>query len=186
MTWESWRDFANNSKGLLKVPHCHWEVWSNLMWQKYLRFESTTINSIWDCEVHLFFQCGVAWSIKLVPISSSWTGPLHNFVKDAWWQKILVYEQHELKLMWTHVQFAWWWYLELRRDRDVICGMRYKPNLVLGWIVVELISILLSPLKKTFESPLVLVPLREEEDSLLSLVSRKQLLSLPSILLVGL
>ena len=43
--------------------------------------------------------------------------------------------------MWTHVQLAWWWYLELRRDRDVICIMRYKPNLVLGWIVVELMSV---------------------------------------------
>ena len=43
--------------------------------------------------------------------------------------------------MWTHVQFAWWWYLELRRDRNVICIMRYEPNLVLGWIVVELMSI---------------------------------------------
>ena len=43
--------------------------------------------------------------------------------------------------MCTHVQFAWWWYLELRRDRDVICIMRYEPNLVLGWIVVELMSI---------------------------------------------
>ena len=33
MTWGSWRDFANNSKGILKVvPHCHWEVWSNLFW----------------------------------------------------------------------------------------------------------------------------------------------------------
>ena len=43
--------------------------------------------------------------------------------------------------MWSHVQFAWWWYLELRRDRDVICIMRYEPNLVLGWLVVELMSI---------------------------------------------
>ena len=43
--------------------------------------------------------------------------------------------------MCTHVQFAWWWYLELRRDRDVICIMRYEPNLVLGWVVVELMSI---------------------------------------------
>ena len=88
-----------------------------------------------------FFQCGVAWRIKLVTLGSSWTGPFHDFVKDAWWQNILVYEQHELKLMCTCVQFAWWWYLELRRDRDVICIMRYKPNLVLGWIVVELMSI---------------------------------------------
>ena len=43
--------------------------------------------------------------------------------------------------MWTHVQFAWWWYLELRRDRNVICIMRYEPNLVLGWLVVDLTSI---------------------------------------------
>ena len=43
--------------------------------------------------------------------------------------------------MWTHVQLAWWWYLELRRDRNVICTMRYEPNLVLGWIVVELMSV---------------------------------------------
>ena len=43
--------------------------------------------------------------------------------------------------MWTHVQLAWWWYLELRRDRTVICIMRYEPNLVLGWIVVELMSV---------------------------------------------
>ena len=43
--------------------------------------------------------------------------------------------------MWTHVQLAWWWYLELRRDRNVICIMRYEPNLVLGWIVVELMSV---------------------------------------------
>jgi hypothetical protein len=42
--------------------------------------------------------------------------------------------------MWTHVQLAWWWYLELRRDRDVICIMRYEPNLVLGWVVMELMS----------------------------------------------
>ena len=89
----------------------------------------------------LFFQCGVAWRIKLVTLSSSWTGPFHDFVKDAWWQNILDYKQHELKLMCTHVQLAWWWYLELRRDRDVICAMRYKPNLVLGWVVVELMSI---------------------------------------------
>ena len=74
-------------------------------------------------------------------VGSSWKGPFHDFVKDAWWQKVLVYEQHELKLMWSHVQFAWWWYLELRRDRDLICIMRYEPNLVLGWIVVELTSI---------------------------------------------
>ena len=40
--------------------------------------------------------------------------------------------------MCTHVQLAWWLYLEWRRDRDVICIMRYEPNLVLGWIVVEL------------------------------------------------
>ena len=105
-------------------------------------------------------------------------GPFHDFVKDAWWQNILVYEQQELKLMWTHVQLAWWWYLELRRDRDVICIIRYKPNLVLGWIVVELTSIQLSPLKNIFESPWVLVPLRKEEDSLQSLVSCKQMLSL--------
>ena len=32
MTWGSRRDFAINSKGILKVPHCHWEVWSNLFW----------------------------------------------------------------------------------------------------------------------------------------------------------
>ena len=88
--------------------------------------------------------------------------------------------------MWTHVQFTWWWYLELRRDRDVICIMRYEPNLVLGWIVVELTSIQLSPLKKTFESPWVLVPLRKENDSLLSLVSRKQLMSMSTLLLVEL
>ena len=43
--------------------------------------------------------------------------------------------------MGTHVQFAWWWYLELRRDRNVICIMRYEPNLVLGWIVLEHMSI---------------------------------------------
>ena len=43
--------------------------------------------------------------------------------------------------MWTHVHLAWWWYLELRRDRDVICSMRYEPNLVLGWVVVELTSV---------------------------------------------
>jgi hypothetical protein len=67
--------------------------------------------------------------------------PFHDFVKDARWQKVLVYEQHELKLMWTHVQLAWWWYLELRRDRDVICIMRYEPNLVLGWVIIELTSI---------------------------------------------
>jgi hypothetical protein len=54
---------------------------------------------------------------------------------------MLVYEQHELKLMWTYVQWAWWWYLELRRDRDVICIMRYETNLVLGWVVIELTSI---------------------------------------------
>ena len=90
----------------------------------------------------LFFQCGVGWNIKLVTLGSSWTGPFHDFVKDARWQKVLVYEQHELKLMWTHVQLAWWWYLELRRDRDhLICIMRYEPNLVLGWVVVELTSI---------------------------------------------
>ena len=88
--------------------------------------------------------------------------------------------------MWTHVQFAWWWYLELRRDRNVICIMRYKPNLVLGWVVVELTSIQLSLWKKTFESPWVLLPLRKEEDSLLSLESCKQLLSLSTSLLVGL
>ena len=68
-------------------------------------------------------------------------GPFHDFVKDARWQKIIFYDQHELKLMWTHAQFAWWWYLELRRDRDVTCIMRYKPNLVLGWVVIELMSI---------------------------------------------
>ena len=44
--------------------------------------------------------------------------------------------------MWSHAQLAWWWYLELRRDRDhLICIMRYEPNLVLGWVVVELTSI---------------------------------------------
>ena len=43
--------------------------------------------------------------------------------------------------MWTHVQLAWWWYLELRRDRNVICIMRYEPNVVLGWIVIGLVSI---------------------------------------------
>ena len=44
--------------------------------------------------------------------------------------------------MWTHVQSAWWWYLELRRDRDhLICIIRYEPNHVLGWIVIELMSI---------------------------------------------
>ena len=43
--------------------------------------------------------------------------------------------------MWTCVQFAWWLYLELRRDRDVMCIMRYKPNLVLWWIVIELIIV---------------------------------------------
>ena len=43
--------------------------------------------------------------------------------------------------MWTHVQLAWWWYLELRRDRNVICIMRYEPNLVLGWILGELMSV---------------------------------------------
>ena len=43
--------------------------------------------------------------------------------------------------MCTCVQLAWWWYLELRRDRDVICIMRYEPNLVLGWIVVKLMSV---------------------------------------------
>ena len=43
--------------------------------------------------------------------------------------------------MWTHVQLAWWWYLELRRDRNVICIMRYEPNLVLWWVVVELMSV---------------------------------------------
>ena len=43
--------------------------------------------------------------------------------------------------MWTHVQLAWWWYLELRRDRDVICIMRYEPNLVLGWVVIEFMSV---------------------------------------------
>ena len=89
----------------------------------------------------LFLQCGVAWRIKLVTLGSSWTGPFHDFVKDARWQKILIYEQHELKLMCTCVQLAWWWYLELRRDRDVICIMRYEPNLVLWWVVVELMSI---------------------------------------------
>ena len=134
----------------------------------------------------LFFQCGVAWRIKLVTLGSSWTGPFHDFVEDARWQIILIYEQHELKLMWTHVQFAWWWYLELRRDRNVICIMRYEPNLVLWWIVVELASIQLSPLKKTFESSWVLVYLRKEEDSLLSLVLHKQLLSLSTTLLVEL
>ena len=96
----------------------------------------------------LFFQCGVAWRIKLVTLSSSWTGPFHDFVKDAWWQNILDYKQHELKLMWTHVQLAWWWYLELRRDRGVICIMRYEPNLVLGWIVVELMSV--QPIEDNF------------------------------------
>ena len=88
--------------------------------------------------------------------------------------------------MWTHVQLAWWWYLELRRDRNVICIMRYEPNLVLGWVVEEYTSVQLSPLKKTFESTWVLVPLRKEEDSLQSLVSCKQLLSLSTLLLVGL
>ena len=43
--------------------------------------------------------------------------------------------------MWTHVQFAWWWYLELRRDKDVICNMRFRPNLGLGWIVIVLMSV---------------------------------------------
>ena len=43
--------------------------------------------------------------------------------------------------MWTHVQLAWWWYLELRRDRGVTCILRYKLNLVLGWLVVELTPI---------------------------------------------
>ena len=43
--------------------------------------------------------------------------------------------------MCTCVQLAWWWYLELRRDRDVICIMRYEPNLVLGWVVVDLMSV---------------------------------------------
>ena len=43
--------------------------------------------------------------------------------------------------MWTHVQFLWWWYLELRRDRVVIDIMRYEPNLVLGWLVIELMSV---------------------------------------------
>ena len=88
--------------------------------------------------------------------------------------------------MWTHAQLAWWWYLELRRDRNVICIMRYKPNLVLGWVVVELTAVPFSPLKKTFESTWVLVPLRKEEDSLLSLVWCKKLLSLSTMLLVGL
>ena len=132
----------------------------------------------------LFFQCGVAWRVKLVTLGSSWMGPFHDFVKDAWWQKILIYEQHELKLMWTHVQLAWWWYLELRRDRDVICIMRYKPNLVLGWIVIKLTSV--QSIEEDFESPWVLVWLRKEDDSLLSLESHKQLLSLSTSLLVGL
>ena len=43
--------------------------------------------------------------------------------------------------MWTHVQLTWWWYLELMRDMNVIYIMRYEPNLVLGWVVVELMSI---------------------------------------------
>ena len=43
--------------------------------------------------------------------------------------------------MWTHAQLAWWWYLELRRDRNVICIMRYEPNVVLGWVVVGLVSV---------------------------------------------
>ena len=131
------------------------------------------------------FQCGVAWRVKLVPIGSSWMGPFHDFAKDAKWQNILVYEQHELKLMCTHVQLAWWWYLELRRDRDVICLIRYKPNLALGWRVVELTSIPFSPLKKTFESPWVL-SLRKEENSLQSLLWCKKLLSLSTMLLVEL
>ena len=88
--------------------------------------------------------------------------------------------------MWTHVQLAWWWYLELRRDRDIICILRYEPNLVLGWILVELMSVQLSSLKKTFESTWVIVPLRKDRDSLLSLVSHKPLLSLSTTLPVEL
>ena len=105
-----------------------------------------------ECVVHLFSQCGVAWRVKRVTLGSSWMGPFHDFVKDARWQIILIYEQHELKLMWTHVQLAWWWHLVWRRDRDIICIMGYTPNVVLGWVVVEFMSIQLSPLKKTFES----------------------------------
>jgi hypothetical protein len=89
--------------------------------------------------------------------------------------EILDYKHHELNLVQIHVQLASW-YLELRRDRDVLCFMKYKPNLVLGLILVELTSIQFSPLKKTFESSWVLIPLRKEEDSLLSLVSYKPLL----------
>ena len=83
--------------------------------------------------------------------------------------------------MWTHVQFAWWWYLELRRDRNVICIMRYEPNLVLGWIVVELTSI--QSIEEDLESSCVVLPLRKEENSLQSLVSCNQLLSLSTMLL---
>ena len=43
------------------------------------------INSIGECVVHSFFQCWVAWRIKLVTLGSSWTGPFHDFVKDDWW-----------------------------------------------------------------------------------------------------
>ena len=126
---------------LLQTQHPHQTWLSHPHGFALIRFETITINSIGDCIVHLFFQCRVAWRIKLVPIGSSWTCPFHDFVKDAWWQKILVYEQHELKFMWTHVQLAWWWYLELRRDRDVICIMRFEPNLVLRWIAIELMSV---------------------------------------------
>ena len=40
---------------------------------------------------------------------------------------------------------------------------------------MELVSIQLSPLKKAFESSWLVVPLIKEEDSLLSLVSHKEI-----------
>ena len=36
-----------------------------------MMMNKTMMNSIGECVVHLFFQCGVAWSIKLETLSSS-------------------------------------------------------------------------------------------------------------------
>ena len=127
----------------------------------------------------------LSWNSESLALVASWTAYSSIRGSSAWLLKILDYKHHELKLVWTHAQLAWW-YLELRSDRDVICFMNYKPNLVLGWIVVELTSIQFCPMKKTFESSWVLIPLRKGEDSLLSLVSYKQFLPLLTTLLIEL
>ena len=77
-----------SNSSLSNTTHC------NLAHPTTINNESTTIHRIVLGNVlfHLFFQCGVAWRIKLVPLGSSQMGPFHDFVKDAWWQKVLVYD----------------------------------------------------------------------------------------------